>query len=207
MAAKCGRCGQRHETVAEIRECYNRALPERTPVPGSLRRDRATDKQVRFAGSLLAKLGRDESSLPKPLDEYGVREISPLIDQLQDDIRNADPAQLSHAEVLEDGMYRTAEGIFKVQHAIHGSRQQYAKKLVVVAEATFDDEGDMVAAGTIRFDYAPGSIRKLTPKDRMTLEEAVEFGALYGTCVRCGRTLTKEKSIERSMGPVCAGKI
>jgi len=109
---------------------------------------------------------------------------------------------------IEDGMYKTEDGsIYKVQHGIHGSGRQYAKKLRVVLEPERDDEGDIVAPGKIAFDYAPGVIYKLTEKDRMTMAQASEFGALYGTCVRCGRTLTKEKSIERSMGPVCAGKL
>ena len=117
---------------------------------------------------------------------------------------------------LSDGMYRvpdegsvhyTGGTIFKIQHAIHGSGRQYAKKLVVLQEAMRDEEGDILEAGAIRFEYAPGAIFKIQPEWRMTMEQATAFGALYGTCVRCGKTLTKEKSINRAMGPVCAGKI
>jgi hypothetical protein len=41
---------------------------------------------------------------------------------------------------------------------------------------------------------------------RLTLDEAKEFGELYGVCVRCGRTLTLEQSIEEAMGRICASK-
>ena len=109
---------------------------------------------------------------------------------------------------IEDGMYRTEDGsIYKVQHAVHGSGNQYAKHLVVVSEPIRDEAGTIIEPAVIEFVYAPGAVTRLTPDQRMTLDEAKHFGALYGTCVRCGRTLTREDSIERMMGPVCATKI
>jgi hypothetical protein len=161
-----------------------------------------SDKQIAFAQKLL----NERDIVPAiPLAELNKREASKLIDDL---LKLPKVSRTSAAPVeLEDGMYLKDGEIFKVQHAIHGSGNQYAKKLRVVEEPERDDEGDIVAPGKIVFDYAPGVVRKLTAADRMTLEQAEEFGALYGTCVRCGRTLTKEKSIARAMGPVCAGKL
>lgn len=97
---------------------------------------------------------------------------------------------------LTDGMYRKDGEIYKVQVAVHGSGRLYAKRLVVTE---FDD-----APAEVSFEYATGAIRTLTLADRMTLEEAKAFGALYGTCCVCGRTLTDERSIEEGIGPVCA---
>lgn len=103
-------------------------------------------------------------------------------------------AQATPSGVTE-GMYRLANGdIYKVQKAVHGSGRLYAKKLV-----RGDDEWF--------FDIARGALSKLTVADRMTVEEAAEFGKLYGICVRCAATLTDEASIARGMGKVCAGKI
>jgi hypothetical protein len=48
--------------------------------------------------------------------------------------------------------------------------------------------------------------QKLSDETLMTLEDAKEFGRLYGMCCQCGATLTDEKSIEAGIGPVCAGK-
>lgn len=97
--------------------------------------------------------------------------------------------------VTEDGMYRMADGtIAKVQIAVNGSGNLYAKRLVVG-----DREG--------RFEYEPGLIRKLSASDRMTADEAAEFGRLYGFCCVCGRTLTDETSIAAGIGPVCAGRM
>lgn len=126
-------------------------------------------------------------------------------------------AQTTGVRVTEDGMYRIADGtIFKVQwnRASGDGRRLYAKMLLIFIDGEkhtrptkataelWDKERD-----SIQFEYAPGAIFLLSPEDRMTKEEAREFGALYGTCIRCGRTLTLEESIDRMMGKTCAGKI
>lgn len=97
---------------------------------------------------------------------------------------------------IEDGMYVLDGTIYKVQHAVHGSGRQYAKKLLP------NEPGEKA-----QFVYAPGVVSQLRPEHRMTIEQAKEWGALYGTCVRCGALLTAEDSIERMMGPICAGKL
>lgn len=93
----------------------------------------------------------------------------------------------------EEGMYRKGDVIYKVQIAVHGNGRPYAKQLVQDGE-------------NWSFEYAPGAVRTLRPEHRLTLEQAKEFGALYGTCCVCGRTLTNESSIEAGIGPVCASK-
>lgn len=107
--------------------------------------------------------------------------------------------------MLDDGMYKRGDVIFKVQHAVHGSNRQYAKKLVY-----FDANGyEAKAAGTDgswEFIYQQGAINTLSPDDQMSLEEAQEFGRIYGVCCRCGATLTDENSIAAGIGPICATK-
>ena len=96
----------------------------------------------------------------------------------------------------EEGMYRKDGVIFKVQRAVHGSGKLYAKELVRQSSET----------PNWKFEYAPGAVRELGPEHRLTLEQAKEFGALYGTCCVCGRMLTNEESITAGIGPVCAGR-
>lgn len=120
--------------------------------------------------------------------------ISRWIDRLigkVSELRKAQPAA-----GIEDGMYVLDGVIFKVQHAVHGSGNQYAKRLVA------GTPGERAS-----FEYAPGIVRQLRPEHRMTIEAAREFGALYGTCCQCGAVLTNEDSIEAGIGPVCASKI
>ncbi len=123
-----------------------------------------------------------------------------MVSQLRAIARNLPSAPAPTTKtVVDEGMwiigefgFHSAHEIYKVQHAVHGSGHLYAKRL---------DEN------TGSFIHAPGAIRKLASQGRkMTLKEAKEYGALYGTCVRCGRTLTDENSIAAGIGPICAEK-
>ena len=77
---------------------------------------------------------------------------------------------------------------------MHGSGNLYAKRLVVQEH------------GSASWEYMPGLVTKLTEDERLTREQAVEFGRLYGVCGICGRTLTDERSIADGIGPICAGR-
>lgn len=99
-------------------------------------------------------------------------------------------------EELEDGMYRLDGRIYKVVHAVHGSGRQYAKELLAPAA-----KGEAAS-----WERAPGVVRKLRPEHKLSLEEAKEYGRIYGVCCRCAAPLTDEDSIAAGIGPVCAGK-
>lgn len=153
----------------------------------------ASEKQLGFLRSLITQKGYpvDEDKVAK----LGARDASELIDILQK-LPDADQlAPAAEGEALADGMYLMDGEVYKVQHAVHGSGRQYAKKLAGNATDGF------------AFAFAPGAVRKLTADHRMTLEDAAEFGKIYGTCCRCAAPLTDERSIERGYGPICAGKI
>ena len=92
--------------------------------------------------------------------------------------------------VTEAGIYFKNGVVYKVQKAVHGSGYLYAKRL----------------DGTC-FMMASGAIRTLHAEDKMTLEQARQYGKIYGVCCRCGRTLTDEDSIAAGIGPVCASKM
>jgi hypothetical protein len=131
--------------------------------------------------------------------EFSKRDASLLIHDLgfmpRRDAEVAKSADAVEDRVSLEGMHRLGGKIYKVQVAVNGSGNEYAKEL--------RNLGDVDGFG---FVYAPGVVRKLSVRTRLTLEEAKEFGALYGTCCVCGRTLTDEKSIAAGIGPVCAGK-
>jgi hypothetical protein len=110
-------------------------------------------------------------------------------------------------------MYRLGETFYKVQVAVHGSGKPYAKRLVPQDlckdcghEESQTEHLDHEFQPTWQFQYAPGAIKELRPEHKLSLEQAKEFGALYGTCCCCGRTLTNEESIENGIGSICAGK-
>lgn len=181
----------------------------------------ATHKQIMYIVSLATKRGYDVRAMIAETDESGEivlnasGECSPKISKTAasasikklldprseiDAPKIATPVQVQTKVELEDGMYRVALDdshemkIYKVQHAVHGSGRQYAKVLV-----QYDDD-------SWGFEIARGVIFKLRPEHKMSLEDAKKFGALYGTCCVCGRTLTNEESIEAGIGPICASK-
>jgi len=104
------------------------------------------------------------------------------------------PQTARKAPVTQDGMYHLGDRIVKVQKSRQGDRL-YAKALLGNKEEGF------------HFEYAPGLVGKLAAEDRMSLEEAKEFGALYNWCCVCSTRLTKEASIAAGIGPICAGKL
>lgn len=107
------------------------------------------------------------------------------------EVRHCSTVTMRHP-VTEDGVYRhkgsQGDEIYKVQVSQMSGRL-YAKRL--------EDGG---------FTYAPGAIRHLFADEKMTLEQAKEYGQLYGVCCRCGRVLTDEESIAAGIGPICASK-
>lgn len=160
--------------------------------------DNMTQKQFDFITSLcnrkdLAGLSAKQQEYVAQVQEsevFPTKEVaSRMISQLLDLADKPQPKR----PIVEPGMYRLEGDVYKVQIAVHGSQRPYAKRLVV-------DED------SVHFEYAAGAVSRLSAEDRMTLEEAKEFGHLYGTCCVCGKTLTNESSIENGIGPVCAGK-
>lgn len=129
------------------------------------------------------------------------------------------------SELSGPGMYRLGDDVFKVQRS--GSGRLYAKRLVLgVCQGHFDEDGmefwcglphvkksgeevtlDVGCNEEQRFEYEPGAIYRLTEKDRMTVDEARDWGRVTGVCCWCGITLTDPKSVAAGIGPVCAGRI
>lgn len=180
------------------------------------KKNTASAKQVAFIEKLISQLNDDTRPSIQGLydgiverGELTGKSASGLIDGLIQQVRSQ-PKQTTpkrpEADEVTEGMYRKGGEIFKVQRAVHGSGQLYAKRLVVDAEAELDEDGKIVEPAAVHFEYASGAIRGLTADDKMTLTEAKEFGALYGTCCVCGRTLTNETSIDEGIGPICKNK-
>lgn len=174
--------------------------------------DRRTAGQISFMDDLIADIAKLDATLGAQAADYTERmtansawtvgregNASRWIDNMKAkraELRRAGRQDKPVSVAIEDGIYFLEGSIYKVVHAIHGSGRQYAKILTPPLA-----EGEN---GT--WDMAPGVVSKLRPEHRMDLEAAKKYGALYGCCVRCGRGLTKESSIEQAMGDICASK-
>lgn len=102
------------------------------------------------------------------------------------------------AAELEDGMYvRASDGaIFKVYVTRSGHK---VAKRAVVTEVEGGYEAEMVYEGK-----AP--LRTLDATMRMSVEEAQQFGAIYGICCMCAAELNDETSVALGIGPVCGSR-
>lgn len=105
-------------------------------------------------------------------------------------------------QLVEPGIYRHDGKIFKVQ-LTRDKQRSYAKELVDLRPT----EGDRLNVEDVRvrfkWEYASGAIFRLSPEDRMTEEDAKEFGLRTGICACCGRRLKVAQSVEQGIGPVC----
>lgn len=149
-----------------------------------------SEAQVRFFTKLLA-----ERDLGVTLEWFRALPTRKLASEAIDSALTRPRREVTPEAELTAGIYQVGELVYKVQRAVHGSGKMVAKLLEVseFGSASFAYQGlatRFIPAGT----------------EPMTLDQAKAFGALYGVCCNCGRTLTDEGSIEAGIGPVCAKK-
>ena len=72
----------------------------------------------------------------------------------------------------------------------------YAEKVIV-----HEHDGEK----HVEFSYNAKAMRCLRKSDKLTWLEARDFGAAYGACVACGRTLSDPRSLVQDYGATCAG--
>lgn len=100
------------------------------------------------------------------------------------------PAPRAPMGEVSDGWYVVDGEPWKVQWNRERTHT-YAKRLV---------DGQWV--------FVSGGLSTIRQRgERMTVEQAAEYGKLYGVCAVCGRTLTDESSIAAGIGPVCITKL
>jgi len=159
----------------------------------------ASEKQVKFAKSLLEQRAHnfDPEYIESVLTKGSTKSASMLIDALLKMPKVVKPAKDEPA----DGIYKVpANGtvhIYKVYKMVHGSGRQGVKSMSVKYHDDGTKEGVFTYIG-LAVKYLPEGAEK------MGKEEAIAYGKMYGFCVRCGATLTDEKSIARGMGKWCS---
>lgn len=147
-------------------------------------------------------------------DQAAQSDVSKFIDQLKKQPRKTlpgtnIPVQTRATNALEDGVYQlppnaggSPDGgtIYKVYHTVHGANVQVAKELVPHQNTDgIIDSWEFQYRGRAPLHY-------IKPEHKLSLDEAREFGELYGVCCCCGRTLTNELSIALGIGPICGDR-
>lgn len=256
---RCGSCHDSHETVAQVRLCYEtkartqsleraavkaaapagegpdytaaiqqrerledevayaakaardeeleaaQLLDRMTGAPG---RDMASDRQVKYVMDLLA-----QHQWPDTIDEDAVRnmerrQVSKLIEGLKDAPKRSDPIDAFHGQGPSVGMYIADDGTLRRPIRVYLG-QKSGRNLVKIIENTGGGDGLQYKYRYIGSALMVAQGRTSLGKvklERMSKEDAMEWGKLTGTCIVCGRRLDVPESVERGIGPVCANK-
>lgn len=146
------------------------------------------------------------------MSKYAQSDVSTFIDQLKKQpVLKLGPKQNTNVE-LQDGIYKHHTGhIYKLYHTQKGI--QVAKRLLTRTKPCYDcvDGTCDLPAGHICYEAewkyeGKAPLAFIKPESRFNLEQAMEFGAIYGECALCGRELTNELSIALGIGPVCGNR-
>lgn len=181
----CGNCKQSHQTVAQVRGCYE------------ARYEPAKQESKNYAHKLL----RERDPAGTTLGEFTQMEAEELINSATKSgvagiISELEmcPARKQPKEELKDGYWKTKDGtIWKAYYSQNG--RLICKELVVYKDNSHE------------WTYRGMANRFLSAAHLLTLEEAKEFGSIYGFCCVCGRTLTNEISVAEGIGPICSGRL
>ena len=154
-----------------------------------------TEKQLQFAQSLVTSKEGGQGLLANVLQQRGVNDLSQLsrsdVSAIINSLKNVKDAPMKINEV----------GAYLLDGVIYSIRQANESKKWSVW--TYSDE----AKKYVRNDEVKKEVlKKVEPKDRLTLELAIKYSAQVGICVHCGRTLTLLKSVAGGMGAICAKK-
>jgi hypothetical protein len=219
VSIKCGRCREYHETVADVRACFNGQNVASTKPEGRTA-DKLTEPQVKMVNVLLRKLGLVYTAGPvEELEKWG--NGRKLIDQLKDaEQRKAhgrdwdlpEGTQVS-AKPKDDGpAERTAlpevpHGYYATPSATGHNDLDFWFVNVVTREGKWQG---FRAVSRVIGGHAPvrvpGTVRRTALKaiaETGYAQAQMTFAHELGRCYRCGKTLTDDTSRELGIGPKC----
>ena len=101
-------------------------------------------------------------------------------------------------KVTEPGLYKHTfedgtDAVFRVRWNKMKTRL-YGEKVVPPAHKD----------GEVHFEYNAKAMGFLAKSGKLTWEQARAFGAAYGACIDCGKTLKTDQSLVQGFGPKCA---
>lgn len=132
--------------------------------------------------------------------------VSSIIDHLLKQPKIAQAAAApAQATAVAVGMYHRDGEFFKVK--LSGAKRPYALKVVAHPTATFNADGS--PHFNVEFIYDRGYLARLTDADKMTFDQARQFGMMFHSCVNCGAALggehgTEIRSVVAGYGETCA---
>lgn len=149
----------------------------------------ASDKQRGFITSLRASKVNGDIIVDEALTKLGItldQITSPQARNLIDRLLNA--PSIPKTVKVEVGAYMHKGVVYSVRRGVQSGN----------LNAFRWDGGEWVYAGAVKYE--------IDPSERMTLMDAMNFGAGTGVCVHCGRTLVDPTSVRLGIGSTCRKK-
>jgi hypothetical protein len=212
MSIKCGSCGGRHESIADVRACSEHyasgaavqdvpttTLPDlRTPQE----EPRASGKQVDFMLSLESrKLPEDQRHDYAALEAMTLKAAKARITHLLT-LPNLPGTRDGNQPDLPDvpaGRYACEmDGTWKFYQVDRPTEGRWAGYTFLKVQAS-DELYNIKNRTQVRMIL---DLIARDPKGSM-----LEYGRRIGRCGHCHRTLTDSESIAAGIGPICAGKM
>lgn len=162
-----------------------------------------SDKQINF----ISKLARERvvpeadaaaAAAPDLLSKY---DASALITRLLAAPKRTVVAR-GYQKPLEVGMYHTDTGEILRVYKGQQSGQNLVKRVVLNGESY-----EYQYVGSARTVAGGRSVLGAVKWERMTLEEAQNWGRMTSHCIVCGRRLDDPESVDRGIGPVCKDNV
>lgn len=211
MSIKCGSCGGRHESIADVRACSEHyasgAAVQDVPTTTlpDLRRpqeeERATERQVNF----MLTLERQKISEPLrktygELEAMSKKDASAAISELLKRPNLPGQQENHHTKTnLPDvpaGRYAigTPAKFYRVDRPTEGRWAGYTFVKVQASDEWYN----------VNRTAAPAILQEIAKDPQQAMKR---YGLELGRCGHCGRTLTDPESIAAGIGPICAGKM
>lgn len=194
---RCGKCKDDHDTVAEVRQCYD--VDSGQPLTQGKDGRRGQYELIQI---LLAE--REMTPLP-PYDEaaklYSKQQAGDMIRHLIDNVPKAESAKVDPKDIpdVPAGYYaiKSLTGnndldFFEVDRPVGGrwDGRTFVKRIIGGQNPI-----------PIRGRLAIPVLQAIT--DAGPAEAGILFGQTLGQCYKCGRHLTDEVSRELGIGPTC----
>jgi hypothetical protein len=158
--------------------------------------NRPTYRMISFAQQLLTTRVHEWSDMVPA--EMTFNEVSTLINRLKN-------APVKGAAALpEPGVYVLEDGTLVKVKENKTKTNRYSLRWEVINGERLNELGDAHVHG--QWVYAPELRSQCKEEKRMTVDQAKEFGLVFGQCCNCGRTLVASKSVLAAIGPVCIKK-
>lgn len=186
------------------------ALPDAAPTSAKGLGNTASEKQFNFLRTLFQERQGNETAENLRAALNIIREqgkvtpavASETIEALLAIPANGKPVAAEHKK----GDIHVVDGQYVRIHIAQSTGNPYACVANILRPAVWAEDGTLVEAGEVEWEFVSGLVRKCTVENKATAEQAKQFSRLAGRCCFCSHAIDTPESTLVGYGPVCAKK-